>query len=85
MEAMNLIELEVLRGMPGTSGPKLHGRTGAHQYLGSEYLADHETLTDAIRAFNLPNAVPPSDWPHVHGNIEARVQSFNNRELGRLL
>lgn len=56
-----IIELTVLAARPGTSGAKLHGRdTG---YIGQEYLCDHDTLTSAIRAFDLENAVAPGEWP----------------------
>ena len=66
VNASDIIELSVLPWLPGTSGPKLHGRSGSGSYLGSEYLCYHDDLTGAIRAFNLPTAVAPGEW---HGDV----------------
>lgn len=42
------------------------------KYLGSERLAtdpDDRDLTGALRQFNLPTAVAPSEWPALHEGV----------------
>jgi hypothetical protein len=37
--------------------------------------------TELLREYNLPTTRAPEDWPNVHGDLEGRVQRFNDREL----
>lgn len=51
----------------------LSGHT-ATQYLGSEPVVDiNYGVTEALRSFNLPNAVAPGEWPNPHENITTDV------------
>lgn len=63
-----MIELRIQCGTLSGHEILSNGKT---QYLGDERIAGclNADVTEAIRAFNLPTAVAPSEWPNPHEGV----------------